>query len=157
MNNRITDSNMKRFRPSQEQAIWLSLAFAALVVAGCGRGNTEATSEKERKVLAEPVVVTVSNLMPRPIQRRVTIVGSFLGREEVTISPEVDGRIIRIHHDVGEVVQPGELLLEVTEVLGVPTMITSRSAIIKSALAEFQFPVGMSEQISQAEASHFQI
>lgn len=106
---------MKRFRPSQEQAIWLSLAFAVLVVGGCGRGRTETASEKERKVVAEPVVVTVSNLMPRPIQRRVTIVGSFLGREEVTISPEVDGRIVRIHHDVGEVVQPGELLLEVDE------------------------------------------
>jgi RND family efflux transporter MFP subunit len=106
---------MKRFLPFREQTVWLSLAFATLIVAGCSRGHSEATSEKGHKVAVEPVVVTVSDLLPRSIQRRVTIVGSFLGREEVTISPEVDGRIARIHHDVGEVVQPGELLIEVDD------------------------------------------
>jgi len=39
-------------------------------------------------------------------------VGSLYGKDEVTITPKVEGRILKIHHDVGDVVRPGELLLE---------------------------------------------
>ncbi|MCE9528401.1 MAG: efflux RND transporter periplasmic adaptor subunit [Planctomycetales bacterium] len=100
-------------RPSWKRFAEFSIALAGVLFSSCSRTLSDATSEIGHKAAPEPIVVTVASLEPRSIQRRVTIVGSFLGREEVTISPEVDGRIARIHHDVGEVVQPGELLVEV--------------------------------------------
>ena len=62
---------------------------------------------------AKPITVTVSPIVPRKVQRLVNIVGSLYGKEEVPISPEVDGRIIRIHHDVGDVVKAGDVLFEI--------------------------------------------
>lgn len=64
----------------------------------------------------KPVVVTVEPVTARPLQRKVNIVGSFWGQDEVAITPKVEGRIKKIYHDVGDVVKPGELLLEIEDI-----------------------------------------
>src|SRR5262249_49188967 len=53
---------------------------------------------------------------PRPIRRTVQIVGTFHGQEEVTVTPKVEGRVVRIRHDVGDPVRPGTALLEIEDV-----------------------------------------
>lgn len=63
----------------------------------------------------EPVAVTVAPLTLRPFRRTVPIVGTFYGYEEVQITPKVEGRVRKVLHDVGDVVRPGEALLEVEE------------------------------------------
>ncbi len=42
--------------------------------------------------------------------------GSFFGFDEVTVSAEVTGHVARILHDVGDIVQPGDVLLEIDPV-----------------------------------------
>jgi multidrug efflux pump subunit AcrA (membrane-fusion protein) len=64
---------------------------------------------------AAPVAVTVSDIVRRPVQRSVKIVGTLQGYDEIQISPLVDGRIARIRHDVGDVLRPGEPLLEIDD------------------------------------------
>ena len=60
----------------------------------------------------EPVAVTVVPLTVRPIQRNVPIVGSFFGYDEVTVTAKVAGTVVKILHDVGDAVAPGEPLVE---------------------------------------------
>jgi RND family efflux transporter MFP subunit len=98
---------------------WLPLVavavLAALILGGVGLARRE-TGEKagpSAQTPREEVAVTVEPVTPRAIRRVVAAVGSLYGQEEITISSKVDGRVARVHHDIGDVVRPGELLLEI--------------------------------------------
>lgn len=60
----------------------------------------------------DAVVVTAEPVSIRPIQRTVDAVGTLHGFEELTVSSKVEGRVVRIHHDLSSVVKPGDILLE---------------------------------------------
>ena len=62
---------------------------------------------------AEAIPVTVAAAVPRSVERRVRTVGTLHGFEEIEISPQVDGNVHRVAHDVGDLVSPGDLLLEI--------------------------------------------
>lgn len=93
-------------------------ALAVLVVLGWvplpghGKSATEATKRAE----PGPIAVTVAPVTPRPLQRAVQIVGTFQGFDEVTITPKVEGRVVRIAHDIGDAVKPGDVLMEIEDV-----------------------------------------
>jgi multidrug efflux pump subunit AcrA (membrane-fusion protein) len=59
------------------------------------------------------VAVTVAPVTPRHIKRQVQLVGTLYGVEEFEAAAKVSGRIVRLLHDVGDVVHPGDLLLEI--------------------------------------------
>ncbi len=75
----------------------------------------EATAAAKAAKAPEAIVVTTSPAEPRPVERRVRTVGTLHGFEEIDVSPLVDGRVKRIVHDVGDVVKPGEALLEIDD------------------------------------------
>ena len=64
---------------------------------------------------SEPVVITVAAATGRPVERRVRTVGTLHGFEEIDVSPLVDGRVARVAHDIGDIVEPGETLLEIDD------------------------------------------
>ena len=64
---------------------------------------------------AEPVVITVAAATARPVERRVRTVGTLHGFEEIDVSPLVEGRVTRVAHDIGDIVEPGETLLEIDD------------------------------------------
>lgn len=64
---------------------------------------------------AEPVVITVATATARPVERRVRTVGTLHGFEEIDVSPLVEGRVARVAHDIGDIVEPGETLLEIDD------------------------------------------
>ncbi len=66
------------------------------------------TAEAERIV-----AVTASPISLREVQRSVGAVGTFFGFDEVTVTAEVSGRVIQVFHDVGQTVQPGDVLLQI--------------------------------------------
>ena len=72
----------------------------------------ERTKEKD-SAEQSAVAVTVAKVELQSIQRTVDVVGSFEGFEELTVTPKVDGRVIRINCDVGDIVRPGDVLLEI--------------------------------------------
>ena len=49
------------------------------------------------------------------MQRRVQVVGSLWGQDEVGITPKAEGRIDKIHAFVGDVVKPGDVLMEIEQ------------------------------------------
>jgi RND family efflux transporter MFP subunit len=88
------------------------LLLAVLPAAGCGHAPAAPTAET-RPAAPAAVAVTVEPATPRPVRRTVHAVGTLYGREEVAVTTKVDGRIVRIRHDVGDTVKPGDTLLEI--------------------------------------------
>ncbi len=78
------------------------------------RGANDATTAPGNGAVQEaiPVSVTVEPACTGAVQRTVAVLGSLYGREELAVSAKVEGSIRRIHHDVGEEVKAGALLLE---------------------------------------------
>lgn len=72
-----------------------------------------ATAPAATAAAERPIAVTVAPIAMGEVQRSVEAVGTFCGFDEVTVSAEVSGRVVRVLHDVGEIVQPGDALLEI--------------------------------------------
>ncbi len=58
------------------------------------------------------VPVTVTPVQMQTIRRTIFAVGTLYGREEIPIYTKVEGRVKKIHKDVGDNVKPGDLLVE---------------------------------------------
>lgn len=69
--------------------------------------------------LAPPteMMVTTEPVTFRPVQRVVEAVGTLCGFEEIVISAKVEGRVLRLHHEVADRVPPEEVLVELDPVL----------------------------------------
>jgi RND family efflux transporter MFP subunit len=100
-------------------AIGLTGAAAAGVIVLLDRADSTAKANANARAAAvsgpKAVMVTVDPATTRAIQRRVQVVGSLWGRDEVRITPKVEGRVMKIHHFVGDVVHPGDVLMEIDE------------------------------------------
>ena len=62
------------------------------------------------------VTVTTTAVQTRPLQRTVNAVGTLGGYEETTVAPKVSGRVQAAYYDLGDVVMPGTVLLEIDPV-----------------------------------------
>lgn len=71
-----------------------------------GAAAKEAKTDEPR-----PAPVTVEPVRFRPVQQAIEAVGTLHGYEVVTIAAEVDGQVLRVHHDMADRVRPGEPLL----------------------------------------------
>jgi membrane fusion protein, multidrug efflux system len=99
----------------------LAAATVAAVLAFTGRlpfvgrsaGAESAAPASKPPAKRDPVAVTVASVTPRPVQRAIPMVGTLQGFDQVTITPKVEGQVTAIYHDVGDVVHPGEPLLQV--------------------------------------------
>jgi multidrug efflux pump subunit AcrA (membrane-fusion protein) len=60
----------------------------------------------------EQVPVTVAALAPATLTRTVPVVGTLDPFKDVMLAPKVDGRVLRVARDTGDVVMPGDVLLE---------------------------------------------
>ena len=83
------------------------LAVALMSFASCvrDRGVQASEGQKARAVKTEQAQV-------RDVRRQVDVVGTLAAREEVVVSAEVDGRVARLVHDLGDRVSAGDALIE---------------------------------------------
>jgi RND family efflux transporter MFP subunit len=105
-------------RSRRGKVFWLFLALLAVaatvgVVWGLRREAQAGPTDAGETTSVSGVAVTVEPVTARRVQRSVSAVGTLYGRDEIAISPKVEGRVIRVHHDVGDLVKPGEPLLEI--------------------------------------------
>ncbi len=112
----------------RRSAVARRLAWAfltCLAFTGCGDGgdgagaNSPASSGTEQQgsnadaAQATPLTVTTARVEVRRVRRTVAAVGTLFGFEEVTLTPKVEGRVVKIGCEVGDRVQPGAVLLEI--------------------------------------------
>ena len=95
----------------------LSLLRGALLwgaASGCGHEATETTT----KTMTPPrvVPVTVAPVEHRAVERTVEVIGTLRGWEQVTLGSKRSGRVVKVYHDIGDRVQPGEPLVELDSV-----------------------------------------
>ena len=104
---------MKRVARKIAQGVTLA-ALALGLLGGCSGereklpplAKTDSTDASAIKVTAQPVAF-------RPVQRRVGVVGTLHGYEEISLGAKIQGRVRKITHDVSDRVHPGEILLEI--------------------------------------------
>jgi membrane fusion protein (multidrug efflux system) len=96
---------------SSGQRIRLALCGLMLCIfgVGCGHDDVEplAASSGPRVI-----PVTVAKAERRTIETTVDVVGTLKGWEDVKVGAEKSGRVVKVLHDVGDRVKPGEPLVE---------------------------------------------
>jgi RND family efflux transporter MFP subunit len=89
--------------------LWLAIG-AGLVFSSCGNAHkVTAAGSGEEKAMA----VTIATVESREVRRTVEAVGSLFAFDEVTVSPEVDGRAEKVLVDVGDHVSKGQVLVQI--------------------------------------------
>jgi RND family efflux transporter MFP subunit len=86
--------------------------FSVLLIglAGCNKQAPTVAAKAEG-----PLVVRTAQAKGRDIQRNVESVGTFYPMEEAIISAEVDGRAEEVNHDLGDLVEAGEVLVRIND------------------------------------------
>ncbi|WP_437206253.1 efflux RND transporter periplasmic adaptor subunit [Planctomicrobium sp. SH664] len=107
-------------------SFWTVASWIFLLMVGAGSGfwlakaspweadTREALPEENPSLLNKPagIVVTAEPVTERSLKRVIEAVGTLHGFEEVVISAKVDGRVLRVHHEVADRVKPNEVLVE---------------------------------------------
>lgn len=99
----------------RKRNLLLALSFAlALFLHGCER-NTSAAKVQKRSEEQGALPVTVTPVRTQKVQRAVELVGTLYANEEITVSSEVEGRIVSISADLGDRVASGQLLAKIQD------------------------------------------
>jgi membrane fusion protein (multidrug efflux system) len=89
------------------------LALMATVWSGCERPAASQAAAAEAKAAAVPV--TVARVSVQPSHRVVNFVGTLYGKDEVTLSSQVEGQIKSLAVDLGDPVHAGQVLAEIDD------------------------------------------
>ena len=145
---------MMSLRSSWKRLEALAAALFLAGAAGCGHGG--GATESQGPAVAKVVPVTVANLEHRVVERTVEVIGSLRGWEQVTVGTKRTGRVVKVHHDIGDRVKPGEPLVDLDPVdanLGVQQAESKylgelvKLGITKQQAEEFVKKYGISEEL----------
>lgn len=122
----------------QTQNSWVVslLVAAALAAVGCSRGPATVTAKPDG-----PISIQALQVQPAQVHRQVEVVGTLMGNQEVTLSSDVNGRVVAIHADLGDRVSEGQVLVEID-----PTEFQLAVERQAAALAEVLAQLGVSEE-----------
>jgi RND family efflux transporter MFP subunit len=89
---------------------WVSLLGLGFAGVGCGRGAAVSGSGGDANTTRPVETVRVT---PRPLDRTLTVLGTFTPKQEAELSAKVPGRLQSIEVDLGSAVRAGEVMAEV--------------------------------------------
>ena len=93
-----------------------SLWIGCLILAGCGgRQSSSIQPILAEKAFGSSIPVETLMLKSQDYEDDFSPTGLIEAEEEVTVSAEIAGRIIKIHHDIGSEIQVGDLLVALDE------------------------------------------
>lgn len=95
---------------------WRNALVALSASAALGCGAKKAAEEGAKSSAPKPVSVTVAPIERRDVERTVDVVGTLKGWEEVTVGSKRMGRVLKVLHDIGDRVKPGEPLVELDRI-----------------------------------------
>jgi multidrug efflux pump subunit AcrA (membrane-fusion protein) len=104
-------------------SIWRSLVAVGLLAAGVLAGwFMRARADAEPKIALESIAtqninsaisISTSTVSSRKLKRHIDAVGSVHAFEDLVIAAKSDGRVLRVLHDMADLVQPNAMLLEI--------------------------------------------
>lgn len=83
-----------------------ALAVLASLIAACGTGKTDPKGAAEAPT---PVEVVQAHL--QPITRKLEVVGTLFPDDQVVVSSQVEGQVLKVHVDVGDPVRAGQVMV----------------------------------------------
>jgi RND family efflux transporter MFP subunit len=86
-------------------------AILALILSGCARQEPAAQASAAAKT-SDPVEIKTASAEQRVVEKAISVTGSLLPDEIVTVSSEVGGRVARIYADFGQSVRKGQVVAE---------------------------------------------
>jgi RND family efflux transporter MFP subunit len=136
--------------PNKRTRIVLGLALGAgLLALSCGNTRkVTAAGSSEDKALA----VTIATVEAREVRRTVEAVGSLFAFDEVTVSPEVDGRADKVLVDVGDHVTKGQVLVQILP-LEYELAVSQAQALLDQARAKLGLAEGQEELRDPTQAA----
>ena len=88
--------------------------WLGLIAPGCTNAP-EATGEaRADEIRSIPVTVAAAEL--RPVERTIPVTGTLKGWEQVAVGSKKTGRVVKVLHDMGDRVAPGDILVELEKV-----------------------------------------
>ena len=136
--------------------IFMGIAGRTLLLAGIRLRPRRAGSGGRGSTAPRIVPVTVAPLEHRAVERTVEVIGTLRGWEQVTLGSKRSGRVVKVYHDIGDRVQPGEPLVELDPVdarLGVQQAESKylgelvKLGITKQQAEDFVKKYGISEEL----------
>src|SRR5262249_13328447 len=98
-------SRMKKTPRSTALHVLLTLSVGAAACSGGNRTQASGRTETARRVETEPVKL-------ENVRRVIEIVGTLAAADEVPVSPEAAGKVVRVLADLGDRVRTGEVIVE---------------------------------------------
>jgi multidrug efflux pump subunit AcrA (membrane-fusion protein) len=122
----------------RRRSVVAALVVALIGFAGCGKPPEPSGSQQKP---SSPAKVTLGRPRVEPVQREVYVVGTLYGDQEVTLSAKVPGRIASIQSDLGDRVDPGQIVAQIEkrdyELAVNEKELAMREALAKLGLKEF--------------------
>jgi multidrug efflux pump subunit AcrA (membrane-fusion protein) len=100
-------------RPSPRPHVFFSLVATSLAAAGLAGCQSSEPEGSTGATETAPTPVTVASVLVRPVQRRISVVGTLAGSERIVVTPKIEGLVRATHFDVGDRVPPDAILLEI--------------------------------------------
>jgi HlyD family secretion protein len=127
---------------------FLPLLTALAVVTGIPAASAQAPAPVPPQSLAP--AVTVAAAAERELAEQVIVTGTLVPREEILVTPEVEGlRIIEVRAEEGDVVQAGQVLARLSRDILETTLAQNNATLARAAAAIAQ----AKSQIVQAQAA----
>ena len=98
--------------PKRSMLLILICPIALFQLSGCAKPKETVVADSGPKVIP----ISVKPLERKAIERKIDVVGSLKGWEEFQIGAKKGGRVLKVHHDVGDRIKPGELVVEIDPV-----------------------------------------
>jgi membrane fusion protein (multidrug efflux system) len=146
----VTNSDpVRRLRNNPSRTV-LGLAIGAGLLALSCANTRKATAagSSDDKALA----VTIAAVESSEVHRTVEAVGSLFAYDEVTVSPEVDGRAEKVLVDVGDHVSKGQVLVQILP-LEYELAVSQAQAQLDQARAKLGLAEGQEELRDPTEAA----
>jgi len=135
-------------------AVLAGAACAFLGLSGCSKNDAAQARGREDA----PKVVMVEDVRQETINRNVEVVGTLAAEDEVSVSSEAEGRVSRVHVDLGDQVRAGQILVELDAEKQQYTVDQQRAALSR-ALAKYGAaetsrlpPLERTPEVQKAEA-----
>jgi len=102
-------------QPRPTSPVAMALALLALGGAGCSRDGPADAQGKAAQGKEARIAITAARVAAREVARRIEVIGTLLPFEEVTLTNEQAGTVEAILVDLGNRVEPGQLLLRLDD------------------------------------------